>query len=283
MPLTVQELQLNIIALKKENHMQNIHPTFRNQQGISLVELLIGLSIGILVIGVATGALMASRGISGTVSDSSRMQQQTAYAMRVIGQQLRQAGSLYLHEPNENEVVFYKRQGNIIDDVSINGFMSSFSSDSTDLSRHCLGGPATSSANDQIKSIFSLDVATNSLRCQGGVNDTTDTAQPIVGNVADFQVRYLVQKDAATGETNITYTDTPASTDQIQGVEVCLVLYGAEAINPPAGSTYLGCDLQAADGKPTPVDMTALSDTRRNNRLHLAFRNVFQLRSQGEL
>ena len=64
---------------------------------------------------------------------------------------------------------------------------------------------------------------------------------------------------------------------------MCLVLYGAEAINPPAGSTYLGCDLQAADGKPTPVDMTALSDTRRNNRLHLAFRNVFQLRSQGEL
>lgn len=255
--------------------MKNIKPHFHRQQGVSLIELLIGLSIGLLVIGVATGALMASRGISGTVSDATTMQQQAAYAMRVIGQQLRQAGSLYLEMTPagyDNAVVFLLRDGDILEEHAADKFTSSFSSDATDLSKHCLGGPATSQVNDPIKSAFALNADTNSLRC----ND-----QPILGNVADFQVRYLVQKDAVTGATNITYTDNPGENDQIQGVEICLVLYGTETINLPDGASYQGCGREA-NGSPQSVDMTTLP-APRTNRLHLAFRNVFQLRSQGEL
>ena len=62
---------------------------------------MIGLTIGLIVIGVAMGALLISRGVSGTVSDASGIQQQASYAMRVIGTQLRQAGSLRLNlSPN---------------------------------------------------------------------------------------------------------------------------------------------------------------------------------------
>ena len=41
--------------------------------------------------------LIVSRGVSGSVSDASGIQQQGAYILRTIGQQLRQNGSLYLN------------------------------------------------------------------------------------------------------------------------------------------------------------------------------------------
>jgi type IV pilus assembly protein PilW len=67
------------------------------QRGVTLIELLVGIAIGLLVVAVAMGALMVSRGVSGTVSDASSIQQQAAFAMRTIGLQLRQAGSLRLN------------------------------------------------------------------------------------------------------------------------------------------------------------------------------------------
>ena len=71
-------------------------PFPQRHRGVTLIELLVGLIIGLLTVAVAMGALMVSRGVSGTGSDASEIQQQGSYAMRVIGQQIRQAGSLKL-------------------------------------------------------------------------------------------------------------------------------------------------------------------------------------------
>lgn len=248
------------------------------QNGLSLVELLIGFSIGLLVIGVATGALIASRSISGTVSDATQIQQQAAYAIRVIGQQLRQAGSLYLemNPPGfENSVVFLKREGEAITTAADNSSVTtSFSWDGNAASGNCLGSiPAATAVNTPISSTFSLDGST--LRCQGA----SGTPQPVIDNVADFKIRYLVQTNAAVGKTGITYKEhLDDASDQIQGVEVCLVLYGTERIDMPDGSSYAGCD-NTDNGKPEKVDISG----ERANRMHLTFRNVFQLRPQGEL
>lgn len=59
------------------------------QRGMTLIELMVGLAIGLLTISVALGALMVSRGVSGTVTDASQLQQQASYAFRVMGQQIR--------------------------------------------------------------------------------------------------------------------------------------------------------------------------------------------------
>ena len=65
----------------------------RNKEhGATLIELLVGLTIGLLTISVGLGAIMMSRGVTTTVSDTTTLQQQASYAFRVIGQQLRQAG-----------------------------------------------------------------------------------------------------------------------------------------------------------------------------------------------
>jgi type IV pilus assembly protein PilW len=114
------------------------------------------------------------------------------------------------------------------------------------------------------------------LRCTG--NGTGP--QPIVQNVANFQVRYLLQDSATTpGIPTITRVTADAidgtvnTWARVQAVEVCIVIYGTEPIDLPAGSNYTDCDGSA-------VDMTTLIGPRAK-RMHIAYRNTFQLRSQG--
>ena len=77
-------------------HSPNPQAAFSRQRGATLLELMVGITIGLLTVTVALGALMISRGVSGTVSEASQLQQQASYAFRVIGQQLRQAGGRQL-------------------------------------------------------------------------------------------------------------------------------------------------------------------------------------------
>src|ERR1700712_292745 len=66
----------------------------RHQGGVSLVELLVGLTLGLMVVAAAIGTLIVSRTASGAVGDLSQLQQQGSYALRVIAVQMRQAGSI---------------------------------------------------------------------------------------------------------------------------------------------------------------------------------------------
>ena len=283
------------------------------QSGVTLIELMVGLAIGLLVVAVAMGALMVSRGISGTVSDASGIQQQGAYILRVVSQQLRQTGSLYLNpDPvggNSTDVLspvafeikadavgsgnsfvqeesltgagttvttaFRRYQDNVF--VADNATSTTIGTDF--LARNCVGAPGNSSTDQRVESIFTFDSTTNELQCGG--NGTA--AQPIAQNVAQFQVTYMVQTTDAAGNTTVQYvkgSDMPAAaTDpkwrRVQGVQVCLVLYGSEPVDMPAGSSYTDC-------AGTSVNMTTLTGERKN-RMHLLFRNTYQLRSQGLL
>ena len=281
------------------------------QSGVTLIELMVGLAIGLLVVAVAMGALMVSRGISGTVSDASGIQQQGAYILRVVSQQLRQTGSLYLNPDPVggastdvlSPVAFEIKadavgSGNsFVQEESISGadttvtaafrryqdnvFLAENATSTTIgtdfLARNCVGAPGNSSTDQRVESIFTFDSTKNELQCGG--NGTA--AQPIAQNVAQFQVTYMMQTTDAAGNTTVQYvkgSDMPAAaTDptwrRVQGVQVCLVLYGSEPVDMPAGSSYTDC-------AGTSVNMTTLTGERKN-RMHLLFRNTYQLRSQG--
>ena len=286
----------------------------RTQQGLTLVELMVGIAIGLLVVAVAMGALMVSRGISGTVSDASGIQQQAAYAMRLFGQQLRQAGSMRLNlNPGTTVTEDPHRAAVAFETVAVSASSPAFSynagtanqviagADSPDSLtvgfrrytepvftsatersqvRNCLGGPDDNTSTDErMESIFIFNAATNTLSCNGNANGAG--AQPVLQNVANFQVRYLLQDVTTTpGVATVRTVDATAvgtNWAQVQAVEVCLVLYGNEAIDMPADgtSTYRDCDAAG-----TAIDMAALAGTRAR-RMHITFRNVFQLRSQG--
>lgn len=282
---------------------------YSHQRGATLIELMVGITIGLLTIAVAVGALMVSRGISGTVTDATQIQQQASYAFRVLGQQLRQAGSMQLNlAANKSptlailaeDVVAFQPNPSVYSSVPtvaaltppVSGkdaptsgqFTLSVAYDNyseksfpagapASFFRDCLGYGTNVTATPVLLSEFVLNSA--ELRCGGSGN----AAQAIIRNVADFQVRYLVQAGAASGAPTIQKVNaTVAATDwtKVFGVEVCLVLYGDEPIEVPDGTTFQDCA-----GTAVNFSSTGGVPVSQRNRLHLTFHNVYQLRSQG--
>lgn len=272
------------------------YPAPQNQRGLSLIELLVGIAISLLIIAVALGAIVASRSITGSVDDSSQLQQQASHIFRVMGKQLRQAGSLKLslstqgneddadindpvafeiatadfnpktdtvtgiEEPEENQFKLTTAYSNYRELVYI-------SNNKESLQRDCLGEHGTDTV---IRNHFTL--RDGNLVCAG-----INTSQPIANNVAEFELLYLLQSSAAAGSPQLQYVTANSvgagNWHNVYAVEVCIVLYGNEIINLPKGSNYTNCQGQN-------VDMSTLTGNRAR-RMHKVFRNVFQLRSQG--
>lgn len=301
--------------------MENRGNRAHTQSGVTLIELMVGIALGLLVVAVAMGALMVSRSVSGTVSDASGIQQQAALAMRTFGQQLRQAGSLRLNldpgvaaaaEPYLAPVAFESAvspelspaltsfdplndtirgtASPVVFTVGYQRYTEPVFASATQqaMSRNCLGGPLDASTHQRLQSIFWLS-SENELRCAGNqavsAPPTDGEGQPLLQNVANFQVRYLLQDNTTTlGIPTITAVGAGGVPNwgQVQAVEVCLVIYGNEPIDMPTDGTskYTDCD----DAR-TEIDMTTLpvdtATVKRRNRMHMTFRNVYQLRSQG--
>ena len=305
-----------------QKHIKN-----RHQRGVSLIELMVGIAIGLLVVAVAGGALMVSRGVSGTVSDASLIQQQAGFAFRTIGQQVRQAGSLYLNpNPKNNTSTDIDRyalpvafETKAVSPAAGRSFTPNTDTitgtdttltvayrrykeavfkektadpDNQSLTRDCLGGPteANTADNDsfmRLQSAFVLNGST--LRCTGTPRSDLDAGsnQPIIGNVANFRIRYLQLNNDAPGDPKIQYVNAATAASnwgRVTGIEVCLVLYGNERMGLPTGSNYRDCDgttdVDMSNAASTDMNGTAIGAARAG-RMHMVFRNIYQLRSQG--
>ncbi|WP_422847350.1 prepilin-type N-terminal cleavage/methylation domain-containing protein [Acidovorax sp. M14] len=283
------------------------------QHGVTLVELMVGIAIGLMVVAVALGALMASRGISGTVSEATSLQQQASYAFRVIGQQIRQAGSLELSltpsiapaasdavaamtavafdppDPTGTRPPFSRASSTLVADttpsftVGYQNYTETVTPPApastpilSSLLRDCLGqNPALAAsgsvgATPILSSKFQRNASTKELECVGAGG----VSQPIIGNLTDFQVRYVQQ---APNTTNLQYlaasgvianaASATATWTNVYAVEVCLELTGTEPA-PTAGATYTNC---------------SGTSTSYGDRLKMVFRNIYQIRSQGQI
>lgn len=270
-----------------------------SQRGVTLIELMVGITLGLLVVATAAGALMASRGISSSVSEATTLQQQASYAFRVIGQQIRQAGSMQLDlnpsitqasatnsniamipvafdppdpagaRPNFNRATS-TLSGSTTPSITVgyqNYFEYTTTSTSTSLLRDCLGqNPATASSGSLattsvLTSQFERKASTNELVC---TSTGSTSAQPIISNVTDMQVRYLEQ---ANNSANMQYhsADGISSWNRIYAVEICLELSGTENTST-SDAKYINC---------------SGTSTSYGNRMKMVFRNTYQIRSQG--
>lgn len=274
-----------------------------SQQGVTLLELLVGIAIGLLVVAVALGALMVSRGITGTVSEATSLQQQAAYAFRVIGQQIRQAGSMELNlnpsialspasgaNPAMSPVAFdapdptgvrppFVRASSTLTGTATplsftvgyqNYTEATVAASDTSLLRDCLGqNPALGASGSLgdtpvLTSQFERDTTKNELVCSGAGGGGKQT---IMGNVTDMQVRYVEQAPGTTTLKYLPANPLPSSWTNIYAIEVCLELAGNEPVSTP-DATYKNC---------------SGADTAYGNRLKMIFRTVYQIRSQGQV
>ena len=279
------------------------HPSLKHsarQRGVSLIELMVGLAIGLLTIAVALGTLLMSRNVSSTVSDVSQLQQQAAYAFRLIGRQLRQAGSLRLNPavqkaPGQtldmsDPVAFETDYEDFKTSQSIAGadtpsgnefklkvgyrnYQESLYNASADasLQRNCLGEENSSSL---IESRFVFDSTNHLLKCTGTASVVPKT---VIDNVAKFEVRYLYQADPTqqgSPELQLVAASAVSDWSKVTAAEVCLVLFGNDRLDLPSGTTYTDCDGTSS------VNMSTLTGSRAS-RAHMVFRTMYQLRSQG--
>lgn len=261
------------------------------ERGATLIELLVGLTIGLLTISVGLGAIMVSRGVTTTVSDTTTLQQQASYAFRVIGQQLRQAGGRPLNAaadprdaatfvqppavslsssqpiagldtPTASQFIISLRYVNASESI----YPSPPSSTPIEgyLIRDCLGSNS---------GIASAPIVLNELRKNGTdleCSNSTGNVQPIISNLVDLRIRYLQQKlNLADKQPQFRYASAanlgPTDWPEVYGIEVCLELEGEQVIDT-VGASYTKCDGTTAT---------------RGNKLRMVFKNIFHIRNHA--
>ncbi len=257
------------------------------QCGATLIELLIGLAIGLLTVVTALGALNVSRQLTGTVTDASQLQQQAGHALRVIGTQLRQATPWALAPQAVPQDAARLLAANAGQGPTLRGASAPAGTQEFHLSlrttslqepshlatgttpkplhllRDCLGESGSAHAQKTLVSHFRWQ--DGQLFCQG-----EGKPQALISGVRDFQLRYLQQRlDHRTqpAQPRFRYALAEdlqdADWNEVLAVEICLELEGLEAIDN-AGTHYTRCDG---------------TEARRENRLQQVVRSTYHLRN----
>lgn len=242
------------------------------QRGVSLIELMVGITIGMLVVLAATGTIVLNRVSSTTISDTASVAQQASLVMRQIGFAVRQAGAF---EPvpadptaaPASQVFHLAALGtpapNVLSGIdgpsgAADEFTAWFTNRGNAVTRDCLGNAAAVGAN--IPNRFFL-VGTD-LRCEGVAGNPP---QPIARNVEDFQVRYLTQAGAGWIWQTATQVAAAGAWNNVVALEVCVQLRGDVNHGAALVGNYTNCA-----GVITP----------QSNFYRVALRQVFQLRNR---
>lgn len=235
----------------------------RRQLGMSLMELMVGIAIGMLVVVAALGTMSFTQLSTTVVTDSTQLQQNADSVFRIMGFQATQSGAVALTSaPDAGKVIFSSAftgfntattnatTGQIFAVHGVDGGTSG--SDTLRLSyeddggiRDCHGNSSSTTA--RVDNEFAL--SSGSLTCKGA--SAGAVAQPVADGIDDFQVWYGVV--TGTGAAlRIRYFTASGVTDwgNIQSLRVCIVIRGERQGNPQPGLAQTGCRGQSitADG-----------------------------------
>jgi type IV pilus assembly protein PilW len=260
------------------------------QLGLSLVELLVGITIGLFVVIAALGSLAFTQVASTSVGDSARLQQKADSVFRTMGFQVRQAGGVE---------VIWGASGVVQYDTSFTGYGGSgdyiqgdegasgapdklrLSYQDNGVVRDCLGNNGSGGRLD-----IEFWVDAGRLKCKG----TTGAGEVIADGVEDFQVTYgsRIVRAAPVPQAAVLVASGAAGppiprvaevadyqqfkadvapfkvAPYVQSVTVCLRLRGDLASDSSRIASVAGCDgvAVAADGY-----------------IRRVFRNTFSVRS----
>lgn len=247
------------------------HPSSLRQRGLTLIELMTGLLIGMLVSLAAVSSLGYTRLASSTVGDSARLHEDATTVFRIIGHHLRQAGAQRLLEAGGGRVAFnaaFVGFGDAATPRYIQGVDTADNKPDTLSMSHdiepmiaatdCMGDEptATQQANGltTLNSVFS--VVNGNLQCTGSAANQTAS---LIQGVEDFQLRYAVRNSATD---TLQYQQAPSDWTAVEGVMICLQLMGELRGQPTA--PIIGCNGNAS---------------AQDGRFRRTFWRVFQLRN----
>lgn len=264
----------------------------RPQHGLSLIELLVAMGLGlILVVGIGT-VYLGSRQTYRMQEANARVQETGRFALEVIGRSLRQAGADANIAANAAAITQCDDAGGICTaimgtDDSVNGTTSDTltveyyagigqpdsDGDGQPESRNCLGNIAN--ADVLVREAFALS-GTN-LECTATVGAGAAQTQPLVSEIEDIQLIYGVDSDNNQSADIYTATPTAAQWPNVLTARVCVMVRSVEQGLAATTQRPLDCphalDTELAlAGTPIPQS----GDTR----LHRAFLATFNLRNR---
>ena len=233
--------------------------TNKKQRGISLIEMLVGLTIGLLVVLAAFGTIVMTKSSGSTVADTAALVSQGDNAMRQMAFFIRQAGAVELIPmdpgvPNAEQKFNLGTPGSaapaVISGLNDTGSAAVKPDEITvwqlhrgdAVTRDCLGAQPGAQGTP-IPARFFLNATTGVLSCQGLI---ANPAQPVAQNVVDLQFTYLVETGAGTTRQWLRADQVQAlgaaAWNTVVAVETCMEIRGEVDHASMNTGNYVNCN-----------------------------------------
>ena len=252
----------------------------KGEAGLSLVELLVGIAIGLMVVLAATGTLVLNRTSSNTISDTAAITAQASNALRQMAYLLRQTGAMESTATPDTAALPAAQQtfdlatfgaappgaafahpvtGTITGIITGRNNLTAsgltydeltfvFSSRGAAVSRDCLGNQAAA-MNADLPNRFFLQ-ADNPGAAVSETNRpnlmcqglSANPAQPVARNVEDLQIQYLVDQGATQQWRNAAQVQAAGAWNQVTALELCLLLRGEVNHGASLTGNYTNCN-----------------------------------------
>ena len=216
------------------------------QHGLSLVELMIAMTIGLILLAAMAYLFLGTRQTSRTQDDLSRLQETGRIALDVVGQMVRHAR--YVDYPNTNWdlahpgvawLVAGNGTGTAADSVTVR--FEPTSAGDTD----CTGANVVNAAlphSNLVQATLSIN-GSNELVCNNGA-----TTAVLFGDVENMQITYGID---TTGDSAAdSYVDTPANINQVVAIRIALLVRSRNGASPVMQTyTYNNSSVTATDNR----------------------------------
>lgn len=219
----------------------SVFKTRGRQLGVSLVELMVAMTIGLILLAALGYLFLGTRQTSRTQDDLSRLQETGRIALDVIGQMVRHAK--YVDYPNTNWdtahpgilwLVASNGAGTAADSMTVR--FEPITTGDTD----CTGANVVNASlphNNLVQATLSIDGS--DLKCNGGI---------LFSDIENMQITYGID---TTGDSAAdSYVDTPANINQVVAIRVALLARSRDGASPVNQTyTYNGSSFTATDNR----------------------------------
>lgn len=219
----------------------------RRQSGLSLIELMISLAIGLLLVVVISNVYLAGRQSFRDQDESARLQETGRFVLDMVSRVVLEAGRADVAPDNAlQRFILIPGAGLAIDGVNGAGVASdtliirfaSASGGEVDCLGSSTGG--TAAVPVVITQTLTLDNVQRELECTSSIGNIT---QPLASNVEDFQLTFGVDSNGAVGGWNVDryVAPTTANAASTLTVRVCVLVTTADGM-APAAQQYIDCN-----------------------------------------
>ncbi len=218
------------------------HGRTTSQHGLSLIELMIAITLGLLVLAAIGSIYIGSRQTFRLQDDNARLQESGRYALEVVGRSIRQAGYWNMPiSPVATATAFVPLAGGAV----ITGLDGAAGApDTVTVQYDGLAGDRDCEGNVLAADAVTQDayrLNNSELQCDGNADGTVDH-QALVADIEDIQILYGID---TTGNQSVDqYVVAPAAGsatwDQVLSARVCVQARSANNVNT-APQRFLNC------------------------------------------